>query len=239
MTLRPLLQVTDLRAGYGLGEVLRGVDLAVDRGEILAVLGRNGSGRSTLLQATMGLLPARGRVRLDGTDLGPLPPHRRARLGLGYVAAHRAVFDRLSVQQNLQLGILPARPDAPRPGWTESRVLDHFAPLRQRLHAPGWALSGGERQLLAIARALLGNPRALLLDEPTEGLAPRPVDATAALLRQLRDDGMAIVLVEQRLQFALDLADRVAVLGDGRIEFTGSPAELDERDAVSARWLAP
>ena len=239
MTPAPLLQIADLHAGYGLGEVLRGVDLEVDAGAIVAVLGRNGSGRSTLLKAVMGLMPASGRVLLGGTDLGPLPAHRRARLGLGFVAEHREVFERLDVRQNLRLGAKPPAQPGAKPGWTESRVLDLFPALRERLHAPGWALSGGEQQMLAIARTLLGNPRLLLLDEPTEGLAPQRVQETAALLRRLRATGMGVVLVEQRLQFALDLADRVAVLGDGRIRFSGSTAEFRERGQASASWLGP
>lgn len=239
MTPRPLLQIAGLRAGYGLGDVLRGVDLEVDGGTIVAVLGRNGSGRSTLLKAVMGLLPASGRLLLNGTDLAPLPAHRRARLGLGFVAEHREVFERLSVRQNLRLGAKPPAASPQGPVWTESRVLDRFPALRRRLQAPGWALSGGERQMLALARALVGNPRLLLLDEPTAGLAPQRVQQTAALLRQLRATGMGIVLADQRLQFALDLADRVAVLGDGRIRFTGSVAEFAERGETSASWLGP
>ena len=236
-TCTALLQIDGLYAGYGLAQVLRGIDLTLQAGEIVAVLGRNGSGRSTLLKAVMGLLPAQGRLLFRGQEVQALPTHRRALLGLGYVSEHRDVFPRMSVRQNLLLGSKPPAFADAAAGWSEHRVLDLFPPLQHRLLAPASALSGGEQQMLAIARALMGNPRVLLLDEPTEGLAPQRVQATAVLLRQLRAAGLGVLLVEQRLQLALDVADRVAVLGDGQVQFTGSGAELQDHPEVSAAWL--
>jgi branched-chain amino acid transport system ATP-binding protein len=227
------LRVRGLCSGYGAVRVLHGVDLQVGRGELVLLLGRNGSGRSTLLKALMGLIAASGEAWLGAQRLSGLPPHRRARLGLGYVPAQRDIFPRLSVRQNLLLGVKPAADGSPAP-WDEAAVLARFAPLAARLHAPAHRLSGGEQQMLALARALLGNPSLLLLDEPAEGLAPQRVAATADLLDTLRAGGMGMLLVEQR-PWARELADRVVVLGDGRVQFCGAPRELPP--AVSAAWL--
>lgn len=229
----PLLEAHGLRAGYGLVQVLRGAELQVHAGELVLLLGRNGSGRSTLLKALMGLIPATGTVQLAGRDIRSLPAHRRARLGLAYVPEQREVFPRLSVRQNLRLGARPAA-DHPSQAWSESRVLAQFPALVPRLHTAAQVLSGGEQQMLSIARALMGNPGMLLLDEPTEGLAPQRVAATASLLQQLRTDGLGLLLVEQR-QWAQELADRVVVLGDGQVQFSGVLSDLPQ--GVSTTWL--
>lgn len=229
----PLLDVRLLHASYGPVQVLRGVDLQLRAGELVLLLGRNGSGRSTLLKALMGLIAASGAVRLGGHDLLALPTHRRARLGLGYVPEQRDVFAHLTVRQNLRLGARRAALAAAST-WDEGRVLALFPALAARLHTPAQALSGGEQQMLSIARALMGNPRLLLLDEPTEGLAPQRVQATAALLDQLRAKKLGLLLVEQK-PWALQRADRVVVLGDGRVQFTGAAAALPA--PVSAAWL--
>lgn len=229
----PLLEVRDLHAGYGAVQVLRGVDLQLRAGELVLLLGRNGSGRSTLLKALIGLIPARGSVRWAGSDLLALPAHRRARLGLGYVPEQRAVFVHLTVRQNLRLGAKPAAYGAAA-FWDEARVLALFPALAARARTAAQALSGGEQQMLALARALIGNPQLLLLDEPTEGLAPQRVHDTAALLARLRAGGLGILLVEQK-PWALQIADRVVVLGDGRVQFSGELAALPE--SVSAAWL--
>ena len=228
----PLLAVASLQAGYGRVQVLHDVHLQVRAGELVLLLGRNGSGRSTLLKALMGLIPATGAARLADHDLLALPAHRRARLGLGYVPEQRDIFARLSVRQNLLLGTKSARTGASR--WDEANVLALFPPLAPRLQVSAQALSGGEQQMLAIARALMGNPDLLLLDEPTEGLAPQRVAATAALVAQLRSQGLGVLMVEQK-PWARVLADRVAVLGDGRVQFEGAPADLPPE--VSAAWL--
>ncbi len=229
----PLLEARDLQGGYGRLRVLRGVSLQVRAGEIVLLLGRNGSGRSTLLQILMGLLPGTGSLWLAGHALHTLPSHRRARLGLGYVPEQRDIFPGLSVRQNLALGAKPGADPSLTP-WTEAHVLVRFPALAARLHTAAHHLSGGEQQMLALARTLLGNPRLLLLDEPTQGLAPQRVAETAELLTQLRATGLGILLVEQR-PWALDLADRVVVLGDQQVQFSGAPACLPS--AVSDAWL--
>lgn len=228
----PLLEVRALQAGYGRLQVLRGVHLQLHAGELLLVLGRNGSGRSTLLKAIMGLIPATGSIRLDGREMLGLPAHRRARLGLGHVPEQREIFPRLSVRQNLLLGAKPGRGGAAR--WNEAAVLALFPALAPRLHAPAQALSGGEQQMLAIARALMGNPDVLLLDEPTEGLAPQRVAATAALIRELQALGLGVLMVENK-PWARELADRVVMLGDGLTQFEGPAAEIPPQS--SAAWL--
>lgn len=231
-----LLDVRSLQSGYGPVQVLRGVHLQLRAGELLLVLGRNGSGRSTLLKSLMGLVAATGHASLAGQELLGLPAHRRARLGLGYVPEQREIFPRLSVRQNLLLGAKPARivarTDPSR--WNEAAVLSLFPALAPRLHAPAQALSGGEQQMLAIARALMGNPDVLLLDEPTEGLAPQRVAATATLIQQLQKQGMGVLMIEQK-PWARELAGRVIVLGDGLTQFEGSPADIPPE--VSAAWL--
>lgn len=227
------LRVRGLCSGYGAVRVLHGVDLQVGRSELVLLLGRNGSGRSTLLKALIGLIPASGSVRMADRDLLALPAHRRARLGLGYVPEQRAVFAHLTVRQNLRLGAKPAANGAAAL-WDEVRVFALFPALAARARAPAQALSGGEQQMLALARALIGNPQVLLLDEPTEGLAPQRVQDTAALLDRLRASGVGVLLVEQK-PWAQTLADRVVVLGDGRVQFSGALAALPA--GVSTAWL--
>ncbi|WP_154048543.1 ABC transporter ATP-binding protein [Thiomonas intermedia] len=228
------LEIEALHAGYGRVQVLRGVHLQVRAGELLLLLGRNGSGRSTLLKALMGLIPATGSARLDGRELLVLPAHRRARLGLGYVPEQREIFPRLSVRQNLLLGANPARTDPGASRWNAATVQRLFPALTPRLGVSAQALSGGEQQMLALARALMGNPDLLLLDEPTEGLAPQRVAETADLAARLRSLGLGLLMVEQK-PWARALADRVVVLGDGRVQFEGPPRDLPQD--VSAAWL--
>ena len=230
-----MLTLHDVHAGYGATPVLRGVSLGVARGEIVALLGRNGAGRSTTARAIMGLLPARGTLSWDGQSLIGWPPHRRARAGLGYVPEGRAVFARLTVEQNLRLGV--------KPGQRVSRAalagaLAMFPALAARRHAPAGVLSGGEQQMLALARTLLGQPALLVVDEPTEGLAPQVVAQVAAQLQRLRADGVGVLLIEQKLDTALAIADRVLVMGQGRIVFDGQPGALRADAAVQREWLA-
>ena len=232
LTPEPMLQVEALHVGYGRVQVLRGVHLHLRAGELLLLLGRNGSGRSTLLKALMGLVPATGSARLAGRELLPLPAHHRARLGLGYVPEQREIFPRLSVRQNLLLGAKPGPSGAA--SWNEASVLRLFPALSPRLDVSAQALSGGEQQMLAIARTLMGNPTVLLLDEPTEGLAPQRVAETAALVDQLRSQGLGLLMAEPK-PWAWSLADRVMVLGDGQVQFDGAPHELPQD--VSAAWL--
>ena len=229
------LQVRGLRAGYGAGQVLQGVDLQVAPGELLALLGRNGSGRSTLARALMGLLPAQGRACWQGRPLLGQPPHAIARLGVGYVPEGREVFGQLSVAQNLLLGQQPRSGRTPL--WTVAQVFEQFPVLGQRRHVPAGVLSGGEQQILSLCRALMGAPQLLIVDEPTEGLAPQWVAEVERLLQHLRAHGVAVLLIEQKRSLSPLLADRVAVMGHGRVVFEGTPAALAERPDVQREWL--
>jgi branched-chain amino acid transport system ATP-binding protein len=231
-----LVEIRHLDAWYGASQVLFGVDLQVDAGEIVALVGRNASGRSTLAKAIVGLVRASGSIRFAGRELAGLRTFEIARRGIGYVAEQRDVFPALSVEENLQLGVMPGvRGQARR--FTADHAYELFPILAERRSAKAGALSGGEQQMLALARARMGEPRFLIVDEPAEGLAPQAVERVGACLRQLSAQGVAILLIEQRMQFARDLATRAAVIGSGRIVCEGRFDALD-RDTVEA-WLAP
>jgi branched-chain amino acid transport system ATP-binding protein len=229
-----LLEVSGLRAWYGASQALHGVDLHVGAGEIVALAGRNGSGRSTLARALMSMVRAEGARVFAGRPLDGLRTFEIARLGLGYVAEQRDVFPTLSVEENLQLG-LSSRVSGARFGIDDVWAL--FPILRERRAARAGVLSGGEQQMLALARALVGNPDLLIVDEPTEGLAAQITARVGECLRTLRERGVAVLLIEQRLALAPELADRVAVMGHGRIVFDGTPRELATRDDVVREWL--
>lgn len=229
------LHVRDLVAGYGQSRVLQGVSFDLASGQVLALLGRNGSGRSTLARALMGLLPAQGHACWQTHTLLGQAPHTIARLGVAYVPESRDVFPRLSVAQNLALGQQPhtRRPQA----WTPEWVYDSFPALAARRDVAAGVLSGGEQQMLSLCRALMGAPELLIVDEPTEGLAPQVVAQVAALLRDLRTQGLAVLLIEQKLDLSLAVADRVAVMGHGRLVFEGTPTALSAAPAVIREWL--
>ena len=230
----PMLEVRDLHAFYGKSHVLRGVDLDVGEGEVVALLGRNGVGRSTTVKAIMGEVPPRGVVRFKGQDIAGLPSHRIARLGLGYVPEDRAIFPMMSVRQNLMLGIKDTR----HPGrWTPERALDMFPNLARRAEVDAGVLSGGEKQMLTICRTLMGDPELVMIDEPTEGLAPLIVAQVGELIAEIAREGVAILLVEQKLSIALKIAARVYVMGHGEIVYAGTPAEFATRDDVRREWL--
>ena len=217
----PLLELKDVRAGYGDSVVLQDVSLEVPQGESLAVLGRNGVGKSTLMLTIMGFTRlARGTIRWCGEDITRLAPHLRARRGLGWVAQERDIFPSLSVEENLTVNARPGR-------WTVAAVYELFPRLAARRAAMGNHLSGGEQQMLAIARSLLTNPRLLLLDEPLEGLAPIIVEELAAAMRRMKsEEGTTFVLVEQRASTALELTERAVVLERGTVVYRASSAEL-------------
>ena len=233
-----MMQVRGLHAGYGRSQVLQGVDFDLAPGEILALLGRNGSGRSTLVKALMGLVPWQGEARWMGQSLAGMPTHRIARLGIGYVPESRDVFADLTVHQNLLLGLRPTGAgQASAQGWALADLLDLFPALRERLQVAAGLLSGGEQQMLALARTLLGHPQVLLVDEPTEGLGPQVVAQVAHCLQALRDRGVAVLLVEQKLDLALALCKRCLVMGQGRIVFDGPVRQLMEQHAIRREWL--
>ena len=231
--MRSVLEVQDLHAYYGESHVLQGVSLTVSEGECVAVLGRNGVGKTTSLSAIVGLLrPRGGSVRLRGSEVAGLAPHRIARAGASLVPQGRRVFKDLTVLENLTL---TARPRSG--GWDVGRVLALFPSLDRRRASFGDQLSGGEQQMLAIGRALMRNPDLLLLDEPSEGLAPKVVGEVGEALVRLRDGGLAIFLVEQNLALATRVAQRVYVMNKGRIVFGGTAAELAAAPDIEARFL--
>jgi branched-chain amino acid transport system ATP-binding protein len=229
-----MLEVRDLHAYYGKSHVLRGVDLDVAAGEVVSLLGRNGVGRSTCLKAIMGEIPPVGTIRFKGRDIAGLPSYRVARLGLGYVPENRDVFPTLTVRQNLVLG----RKASKREGrWRLDDMLDMFPSLRAREDSPAGVLSGGEKQMLTVCRTLMGDPELVMIDEPTEGLAPLLVKKVGELLVEIARRGVAILLVEQKLAIALDISRRVYVMGHGRVVFEGTPAELRANEPVRREWL--
>ena len=221
----PLLALDRVSAAYGAARVLFDVSLEVEAGEVAVLLGRNGAGKSTTLKSVMGLVPAiRGSVRLDGRELAGLPPYRISRAGVGYVPEDRRVFAELSVTENLEVGRQPARQGAP--AWTPDDLYRIFPNLGAMRDRPGGRMSGGEQQMLTIARTLMGNPRLLLLDEPSEGLAPVIVAQMADAIRALKAAGVAVLLSEQNVRFAAGVADRAYVLERGEVRFAGSMAEV-------------
>ena len=229
-----MLRVLDLHAFYGQSHILHGVDLEVREGEIVSLLGRNGVGRSTLCKAVMGLVPPRGQVLLRERDLAGLRPDLIARAGIGYVPEDRQVFPTLTVRQNLELGLKRAG----RFGrWTFDDVFRLFPNLAARQGNPAGVLSGGEQQMLTMCRTLMGDPDLVLIDEPTEGLAPLLVEQVGALLSEIASRGVAILLVEQKLTIALKISQRLYVMGHGRIVFEGTPADMDRDPSVRREWL--
>lgn len=232
-----MLAVEGLHAHYGRAHILHGVSLTVGPGEVVCLLGRNGAGKSTTMKSIIGIVPpSGGSLRLDGAPLGGLPPHRVARAGIGYVPEERRVFTGLTVLENLEVGRLPPRPGL-RP-WTPERLFALFPSLGELRHRPGGRMSGGEQQMLSIARTLMGNPRLLLLDEPSEGLAPVVVGRMAAAVAELKAEGLSILLSEQNLAFAAAVADRACILETGSVRHEGPMAALMADEALRARYLS-
>ena len=229
-----MLSVRDLHAYYGKSQILQGVDLDVGDNEIVSILGRNGVGRSTTLKAIMGEPEPTGEIRFRGQPVAGRKPHEIAHLGIGFVPEERAIFPTLTVEQNLLLGVKTGQ-NGSRWGLEETWKL--FPQLKDRADAPGGALSGGEQQMLTICRTLMGNPDLIMIDEPTEGLAPQMVERIGGLLQEIAKRGISILLVEQRLVIAMRISHRVYVMGHGRIVFEGTPAELSAADGVRREWL--
>jgi branched-chain amino acid transport system ATP-binding protein len=230
------LEIRDLNAWYGRAHILFGVSLAVRAGEAGVLVGRNGAGKSTLMKSVMGLeAERRGTIQFGGADLTSLSTHAIARLGMAYVPEDRRVFTELTVEENLSVGRLPPRDGT---AWTPEAAFELFPPLKAMRTRKGGQMSGGEQQMLTIARALMGNPRFLLLDEPSEGLAPVIVDVIASAIAKLKARGVGLLLSEQNLHFARAVADRVFVLDRGHIRFAGTLAELDADATLKEQHLA-
>ena len=228
---RGLLALDAVDAYYDRSHVLQSLSMEVESGAVVALLGRNGAGKSTTLKTVMGIVPARnGRIRFDGTDITELATHRVASLGIAYVPEDRGVFASLTVHEHLTLANV-------RDGWPPGRIYEAFPRLAERRDHRGTQLSGGEQQMLSIARALTLAPRLLILDEPTEGLAPVIVEEIAAIAERLKTDGLTMLLVEQNYPFAARVADRAYVLGKGRIRWEGVPAKLDAAEEIKHMWL--
>ncbi|MEO7254599.1 MAG: ABC transporter ATP-binding protein [Casimicrobium sp.] len=224
-----MLEVRNLNAYHGRAQLLFDVSFTAIAGEVLVLVGRNGAGKSTTMKAVMGLLPnVSGDIRFDGNSIVGLTPHDIARLGLGYVPEDRRIFTDLTVAENLDVGRLPSRQnvsDAPR--WSVDRVCELFPKLHEMLDRPGGQMSGGEQQMLTIARTLMGNPKAILLDEPSEGLAPIVVEHIAKTVQALKREGVCVILSEQNLNFARAVADRAVVIDRGIVKYEGGFSEID------------
>ena len=229
-----MLEVVDLHAYYGKSHILQGVSFRVGDGEIVSLLGRNGAGRSTTVKTIMGQVPPVGTIRFNGERIDGLTPHAIAHKGLGYVPEDRAIFPTLTVRENLLLGMKSKRSSG---RWSIDDMFALFPLLRERADAPGGVLSGGEQQMLTICRSLMGDPNLLMVDEPTEGLAPRMVALVRELLEKIAARGVAILIIEQRLTIALAICHRLYVMGHGRVVFEGNPRELRANDAIRKEWL--
>ncbi len=229
-----LLEVSGLNAYYGKSHILQGVDFHVGEGEIVSLLGRNGVGRSTTIKAIMGDVPPHGSIKFKGREIAGLKPHQVARLGLGYVPENRDIFPSLTVRQNLLLGQKSAR-QAGR--WAMEDMFKIFPRLEERADTSAGVLSGGEQQMLTMCRTLMGDPDLVMIDEPTEGLAPMMVELVGKLLGEIAGRGISILLVEQKLTIALKISHRLYVMGHGRIVFEGTPAQFAADTRVRQEWL--
>lgn len=226
-----LLEIKNLHAFYGKSHVLHGIDLSIAQGEIVSLLGRNGVGRSTMVKTAMGMVEATGSIRFKGEEILGVPTYKIARKGLGYVAESREVFPTLTVAQNLLLGAQQ------KSRWSADDMYRLFPRLQERQHVQAGVLSGGEQQMLALCRTLMGDPDLIMIDEPTEGLAPQMVVLVANFLQELRQRGVSVLLIEQKLAIALEISQRVYVMGHGQIVFEGSPQDLHAQTTIRNEWL--
>jgi len=229
-----MLEVKDLHAYYGSSHILQGVNLEVNEGEIVSLLGRNGVGRSTTCKTIMGLVSPKGSIMYQGHEIAGLKPHLIARQGIGFVPEDRWIFPGLTVQQNLELG-LKGRSDKGR--WSFKDVFDLFPKLGERSNVNGGLISGGEQQMLTICRTLMGDPDFIMIDEPTEGLAPKLVEQVGILIEEIAQRGISVLLVEQKLNIALKISQRVYIMGHGQIVFEGTPEDLSADQSVRKEWL--
>ena len=231
-----MLQVSDLHAYYGKSHILQGVNLEVGEGEIVALLGRNGVGRSTTCKAIMGEVPPSGSIRFLGDEMVGKKPYEIAQAGIGYVPENRDIFPGLTTRQNLILGLKPGQNEADS-RWSIDDMFGLFSNLKERADVEASVLSGGEKQMLTICRTLMGDPSIIMVDEPTEGLAPKIVQQVGELLEQIASRGVSILLVEQKLTIAMKISKRVYVMGHGHMVFEGTPAELQQNADVRKQWL--
>jgi branched-chain amino acid transport system ATP-binding protein len=232
-----MLEIKNLHAYYGKSHVLHGVDLNIAGGEIVSMLGRNGVGRSTLAKGIMGLVDCTGSIQFNGQELVGLDPHEVAYKGVGYVPENRDIFPTLTVEQNLTLGMKRKSSDGKPPRWSYDDMYAMFPRLKERQHTQAGVLSGGEQQMLTLCRTLMGDPDLIIIDEPTEGLAPKIVDLVAQYLKTLKERGLSVLLIEQKLAIALDISNRVYVMGHGNVVFEGTPADLKANAAIRKEWL--
>ncbi len=230
----PLLQVRDLHAFYGKSYILHGVNIDIEGGEIVSLLGRNGVGRSTMIKSIMGDVPPRGSIRFREREIAGMKPHQIARLGLGYVPENRDIFPSLTVRQNLYLGQKSTKQTG---RWSMADMFKVFPRLEERADTSAGVLSGGEQQMLTMCRTLMGDPDLIMIDEPTEGLAPMMVELVGKLLSEIAGRGISILLVEQKLTIALKISHRLYVMGHGEIVFSGTPADLAANAAIRKEWL--
>ena len=229
-----MLKISDLHAYYGKSHILRGVNLTINKGEIIALLGRNGVGRSTLVKSIMGLVPITGSILYKDNEIVGNATHDIALKGIGYVPENRDVFSTLTVKENLLLG---GKDKNVKAEWTVEEMFSLFPNLKERADVIASAISGGEQQMLTMCRCLMGNPEFMMIDEPTEGLSPQMVETVAELLKKIASKGIAILLVEQKLTIALRLARRVYLMGHGEIVFEGTPKELEKNTSIRKEWL--
>ncbi|MBC7405326.1 MAG: ABC transporter ATP-binding protein [Cytophaga sp.] len=228
-----LLEIKDLNAFYGKSHVLHGVNMVVNQGEIVSLLGRNGVGRSTTIKAAMGQVDANGSILFKGEEIIGMKAFQIAHKGLGYVPENRDIFPSLTVEQNLILGEKSNK----KSRWVLDDMYQMFPRLKERQNTSAGVLSGGEQQMLTLCRTLMGDPDLIMIDEPTEGLAPKIVDLVAEYLKELKNRGISVLLVEQKLAIALEISQRVYVMGHGSIVFEGTPADLRANETIRKEWL--
>jgi branched-chain amino acid transport system ATP-binding protein len=229
-----MLEVKDLHAYYGKSHIIQGISFSVEEGEIVSLLGRNGVGRSTSIKAIMGEIEHTGSIQFKGEEISGLPPHEIARRGLGYVPENRDIFPTMTTLQNLLLGEKKRKQTG---RWSLEDMYKMFPNLGERSHVLGGMISGGEQQMLTICRTLMGDPDLIMIDEPTEGLAPKLVEQVADLLKEIASRGLSILLIEQKLVIAMEISKRVIVMGHGQLVFEGTPDELRTNDKIRQEWL--
>ena len=229
-----MLDIKDLNAFYGKSHILRGVNLNIEKGQIVSLLGRNGVGRSTLVKAVMGLVPPQGSIKFKGEEISGMPSHSIALKGIGYVPENRDIFPTLTVKENLLLGIKDTKSKGQ---WDLNELFKMFPNLKERQDVMGGSISGGEQQMLTMCRCLMGDPAFMMVDEPTEGLSPQMVEKVSDLLKNIASKGISILLVEQKLTIALKLSSKVYLMGHGEMVFEGTPKDLEKNTKIRKEWL--